>query len=72
MEWVTDSENMKHVYTTTTPFSVKVQQYKDKKLISTFDSIKLASAATGIDSSSIVRVCKNKSKHAGGYIWKYK
>jgi NUMOD4 motif/NUMOD1 domain len=39
----------------------------------TFESIKLASAVTGINSSAIVAVCKQKRGMftAGGYLWRY-
>lgn len=40
--------------------------------VATYNNAKLAGDATGIDSSGISKVCKNKRKMAGGYLWKYK
>ena len=37
-----------------------------------FDSIKIASEKTKIDSSSLSKVCKGKRETAGGYHWEYK
>ena len=51
-----------------------VAQYtKDGTHIGTYQSLKDASAATGINVSTICLVCKNDGKHktAGGFIWKY-
>lgn len=53
---------------------VPVAQYTpDGVHIATYNSIKDASTATGINISTICLVCKNDGKHkrAGGYIWKY-
>lgn len=46
---------------------------RDGKVIQTFRSAADACAATGIDSSSISKVCygKPKFKTAGGFIWKH-
>ena len=38
----------------------------------TYSSIADASRDTGVDVSSIIRVCKGKSLTAGGYHWQYK
>ena len=43
----------------------------DGKYIETYESIKLAGEKNNIYSQNIIRVCKNKQKTAGGYIWKY-
>ena len=57
--------------------STFVAQYtKDGKHIGTFQSLKDASAATGINISSICLCCKgqqgtSRRKTAGGYVWKY-
>ena len=40
-------------------------------LIREYSSISEASAETGINRVSISSVLRGKTKHAGGYIWKY-
>lgn len=50
----------------------KVEQYKDGKLINTFDTIRQASIITGVDDSNICKVLNNQMNFAGGYSWKYK
>ena len=53
---------------------VSVAQYtKNGEHIATYNSLKDASTATGINMSTICLVCKgdNTHKSAGGYIWKY-
>lgn len=37
-----------------------------------YDGVKVASRETGVNSGSIVRVCKGRNRSAGGYYWKYK
>lgn len=55
------------------PKSIPVLQYsKSGKFIAEFAGIREAERMTNINSNSIGRVCKYKSKTAGGYIWKYK
>lgn len=50
----------------------KVIQYTlDVKNIQTFNSMTEASKKLKISKSSIWKVCKNKQKTAGGFIWKY-
>ena len=54
--------------------SVCVAQYtKDGEHIATYKSLKDASAATGVNESSICLCCKEKPrrKSAGGYVWRY-
>ena len=41
------------------------------KLIKTFKSISEASKKTGVDLTTIFRVCKGQCKTAGNFIWKY-
>lgn len=41
------------------------------EIIATYPSIAEAARATGADSSTITKVCKNKLKTTKGYIWKY-
>lgn len=51
-----------------------VAQYtKDGKHIATYQSMRDAQLATGVNISTICLVCKNDGKHksAGGYIWRY-
>ena len=43
----------------------------DGELIQTFSMIKDAERKTGINSSQIIRVCKNRNLTAGGYKWEY-
>lgn len=73
LEWCTASENMKHANKLLNfAFKQKVIKYSmDGVEIETFDSIREASNKTKIDSSSIVRVCKNKQQSAGEFKWKY-
>lgn len=50
----------------------KVYQYDDdNNLINIFESAAQASRELGIDSSTIIKVCKGKLKHCGGYKWSY-
>jgi group I intron endonuclease len=49
-----------------------IQLDKNSNLIKIWKSISEASDVLNIDSSSIVKVLKNKRKTAGNYVWKYK
>ena len=50
----------------------KIHQYSNEnRWIATFDSILLAEKATNIKRSNISHVLSEKSKTAGGFIWKY-
>lgn len=49
-----------------------VQFSLDGKYLHEYEGTKFASAATGIDSSSIVKCCKGKAFKAGEYLWLYK
>ena len=74
LEWVTQAQNMLHAYNclNINTFKRKVVQIDvNNNIIAVFDSIKDANIATGVDNSSIVRVCKGKQKSAGGWMWKY-
>jgi hypothetical protein len=87
LEWCTRSENMKHAYRLglqkpnlpglnkfgeLNPVSRKVSQHNlNGDLIKNWDCIKDASNELNIDNSSITKVCKNKNKTVGGFIWKY-
>ena len=55
-------------------YNINYSQAKKVQCIETqeiFDSIKEASKAVGVDSSSIIKACKGKRKTAGGYHWAY-
>lgn len=73
LEWITASDNVKHALNNNLfcTQARKVSQY-DKKgnLIKTFNSLAEASNVTGIDDSSICKVCKNNDNHktASGFI----
>lgn len=77
LEWCTNSENQKHAYKTglekpRCPHPKQVNQYDlEGNFIKQWDTIKNASRNLNIKDSNISRACKNKSKTAGGYIWKY-
>lgn len=50
----------------------KINQYDlNNNFIKQWNSIIEASNTLKIDTSSISKVCKNKRKTAGGYVWKY-
>lgn len=73
LEWVTDSENTVHaVETGVNSYTKGVIQYDNNcKELNTYSSVREASCNSGVDSSSIVRVCKGRQKTAGNYFWKY-
>lgn len=49
-----------------------IQYDKNNNYIAEYNSITEAQNKTGINKSNISACCKNKTKTAGGYIWKYK
>lgn len=55
-----------------TDFTVLQIDKTTDEIINEFASLKEASIATQIASSTICNVCKGKGKTAGGYKWKYK
>ena len=66
LEWCTQSYNV--IYSK----GKKVNQYdKNNNFIKTWNSIADVKRTLDINSSLIVRCCKNRKKSAGGYIWKY-
>ena len=85
LEWCTQSENLKHSYKYLNRMPNyeglkkswekkrrKVCQYNRKgELKKIWDSIMDIEKELGIHNSHIVSVCKNRSKTAGNYIWKY-
>jgi hypothetical protein len=54
-----------------TKFKYIIQYDLNNTKIGQFNTIKEASEKNKIDSSAISKVCKNKQKTAGNYIWKY-
>ena len=72
LEWVNGSENLKHAYDylNFNPNGIGIAQVFNNKIIATFKSAEEASRQTGIDASSIRKVCRRKRKTAGGYIWR--
>lgn len=49
-----------------------IQYDRDMNFIKEYNGICVAEKETKINRSLIIRCCKNKSKTAGNYIWKYK
>lgn len=85
LEWVTRSENMKHLYTVLgkksnnykkfgkdNPKSKIIQQIKDGKIIAEFYGAAEAFRKIGINQGHIIDCCNKKRKTAGGYMWTYK
>lgn len=72
LEWVNNSENIKHAYDILNfnPNGIAIIQIFNDEIVATFKSAEEASRITGIDASSIRKVCKRKRKTAGGYIWR--
>ncbi len=48
-----------------------IQKTVDNKFVSEYSSVVEAARQTGVNRTSIIRVCNGKQKTAGGYIWKY-
>ena len=88
LEWSTSKENNKHAWETglTTPSkpmkgvfgydnptSRPVLQFKlNGEFITEYGGLSEAERKTGIKHQHIYRVCRNKRKQTGGFIWKYK
>ena len=77
LEWCTPSENCQHawdndlVLNPTKP-KKKVEQYSlNGEHIATYNSLNEAKRETGIDNSSISKVCSGKYSQTGNFIWKY-
>jgi len=63
-------ENIKPVRST--KYGISILQYDlNMNLIKKWKNMKVASIELNIDNGSISNCCKNKTKTAGGYIWKY-
>lgn len=75
LEWSTREENVNWGTAIERGISTQgnsVEQYSlEGKLINTFPSVRKADKETGINQSSIVKVCLGKQATAGGYKWKY-
>ena len=42
-----------------------------KEIVAEYETVTDASRATGVDTSGITKVCRDKQRKAGGYIWVY-
>lgn len=74
LEWVTQSENVKHAFSTGLAKSNAWSLAKPVTCVetdTTYISTKEASELTGIHQGNISEVCRGKRKSAGGYTWKY-
>lgn len=75
LEWCSPSDNMIHcakMYSTNSNKKAVCQIDKDTgNVIREFSGVKDAMRITGVNSGSIVGVCKGRKKSAGGYVWKY-
>lgn len=74
LEWATDSENVRHSWTTGLSYkeTKAVNQYdKEFNLIATFTSIKKAAEKTNSNRGSITRNAKGFLKTHNGFIWRY-
>lgn len=51
---------------------VSVEQLDlSSNVLNVFDAVRYAESSTGVDRSSIIRVCKGKVNTAGGFKWRY-
>lgn len=75
LEWCSASENAKHASLNKdyTRFAKQVHQIDRNtgEVLNTFSGVKKASRELGINSGSIVKVCKGENKIAGGYVFEY-
>lgn len=75
LEWCTQSYNIQYAYdnkTKTPPHMRKVGQFTDDwELVKTWESLAEAGRGTNCKQANIMKVCKGKRNHAGGYRWKY-
>jgi hypothetical protein len=84
LEWVTQSENVIHALKVlnvkpsnlgNTGYKNKLSkicnQIKNNQVIATYYGASEAGRITGISRASIIQVCNNKRKSAGGYKWEY-
>lgn len=72
LEFVTQSENLRHAVSIGLIKSKKIVQYSLTGVkINSFVSITEASRQTNIDRVTIGKCCTGKKKSSGGYFWKY-
>jgi hypothetical protein len=73
LEYVSPKENAQHAIKNgaTKINPRKIGQYKEGKLIQSFNSIIEAEKKTGISNKHIGSVCRGNRKTSGGYEWKY-
>lgn len=78
LEWCTQYENIHHAWENglsksrhTGKGRKRVLQILDGEVISKYIGVMDASRKSGVDASSISRVCKGNQILAGGYKWKY-
>ena len=77
LEWCTPSENMIHSNENNMEHKSKRLQKQVKQLtisgelVKIHEGIKIASRETGVNSGSIVKVCKGSKPTAGGFKWEY-
>jgi len=48
-----------------------IQYDKNGSEITSYPSVMIAERKTGVKNSNIIKVCRNKLKSAGGFMWKY-
>lgn len=85
LEWVTESENIKHKFSVLghkspmygkkgikNPLSKKVLQINNGIIIAEFDALMDAERATGISCDKICKCCRGIQKTAQGFQWQYK
>ena len=83
LRYLTHGENVKNSYNTGNkkpyykkggihPSNMRVDKIEKGNIINTFISMNEAMLKTGIDRSSIGKVCSGKANSAGGYFWKLK
>lgn len=72
LEWTTRRKNTLHSTRVLKKGNTKkVNQYKDGKLIGTYNSATLAAIRTGVRQQSITRVARGERKTAGGFVWEF-
>jgi len=85
LEWVSVKENIIHAFSvlgrkgsmfgktgSKCPFSKRVLQIKNSKVVAEYSGTMEAERHTGICHENISSCCCGKTKTAGGYQWKYK
>ena len=85
LEWVTDSENVKHKFNVLgqrgsmfgrkgnkNPLSKKVLQLKNGVIVAEYGALMEAERATGINCGTISNCCRGIQKTTHGFQWQYK